>query len=61
MPFKRELLGKGVKVDFENIKVNAPENYDEYFEYQKTFRKNNERVAPIVKEFELFNNSNNKQ
>lgn len=30
MPFKRELLGKGVKVDFENIKVNAPENYDEY-------------------------------
>ena len=37
------------------------ENYDEYFEYQKTFRQNNESVAPIVKEFELFNNSNNKQ
>ena len=36
------------------------ENYEEYSEYQKIFRKNNERVAPIVKEFELFNNSNNK-
>ncbi|MBF1036246.1 MAG: LicD family protein [Parvimonas sp.] len=30
MPFKRDLLGKGVKVDFEGLKVNAPENYDEY-------------------------------
>ncbi len=30
MPFKRDFLGKGVKVDFENLKVNAPENYDEY-------------------------------
>ena len=37
------------------------ENYEEYFEYQKIFRENNESVAPIVKEFELFNNSNNKQ
>ncbi|MEB3025331.1 MULTISPECIES: LicD family protein [unclassified Parvimonas] len=30
IPFKRALLGKGIKVDFENIKANAPENYDEY-------------------------------
>ena len=37
------------------------ENYKEYFEYQKIFRENNESVASIVKEFELFNNSNNKQ
>ena len=37
------------------------ENYEEYFEYQKIFRENNKKVAPIVKEFELFNNSNNKQ
>ena len=37
------------------------ENYEEYFKYQYIFRENNERVAPIVKEFELFNNSNNKQ
>ena len=29
-PFKREFLGKGVEVDFENLKVNAPEKYDEY-------------------------------
>lgn len=29
-PFKKQFLGKGIKVDFENIKVNAPENYDEY-------------------------------
>ena len=35
-------------------------NYEEYFKYQYIFRKNNERVVPIVKEFELFNNSNNK-
>ena len=37
------------------------ENYDEYFEYQDIFRENNKKVEPIVKEFELFNNSNNKQ
>ncbi len=30
IPFKKEFLGKGIKVDFEGIKVNAPENYDEY-------------------------------
>lgn len=30
IPFKKEFLGKGTKVDFEGIKVNAPENYDEY-------------------------------
>lgn len=30
IPFKKEFLGKGIKVDFEEIKVNAPENYDEY-------------------------------
>ena len=37
------------------------ENYKEYFKYQEVFRENNKKVEPIVKEFELFNNSNNKQ
>ena len=37
------------------------ENYEEYSKYQDIFRENNERDTPIVKEFELFNNSNNKQ
>lgn len=30
IPMKKEIFGKGVLIDFEGIKVNAPENYDEY-------------------------------
>lgn len=30
IPFKKDILGEGVKLNFENLKVNAPEKYDEY-------------------------------
>lgn len=29
-PIKKEIFGKGTKIKFENLEVNAPEKYDEY-------------------------------